>query len=134
MFGRRKHESLQHSLVRAVQERDDALEAAAARDAHINDLQDNLLDLHRRLDEREAMITSIRASLSEVAVYEGMDLAGDSLLLYVNELVRDHEELERRIDHAMLELRAASAEGSPHASLIARILNGSMKTPDGIDG
>lgn len=83
------------------------------------------------LSEARATLTVIQASLGEVAAYEGLSIgSGESLVLYVNELVRDHAELERRIDLAMMELY----NPAPDPELIARILQGGVATPDGLDG
>jgi hypothetical protein len=89
-------------------------------------------DAEARLVEAQATLTAIRASLGEVAVYKGLSIgSGESLVLHVNELVRDHEELERRIDLAMMECSAGSVLLSED---IGRILQGAVATPDGLDG
>ena len=146
MFGRRKrHETDQHAIVRLIQQRDDAAEAAQARDAEIEALRqeigesrDECRALRHRLEEAQGTLTVIQASLGEVAVYKGMTIGHESVVLYVNELVRDHEELERRIDATMLECAAAMDGDSIPVSLFAqqvgRILQGGAKTPDTIEG
>ena len=86
--------------------------------------------LAHRLDEADALLTAIQASLAEVPAYEGMGIGRASLLLYINDLVRDQGELERRIDLALLHLRAGSAD----PDLLMRILKGHTPTPDTIEG
>lgn len=110
---RRQHKTMHHNLVRAIQERDDAYEAVAALDA----------ELH----ETQGFIAAVQGALSEVGVYEGMDVR-QSTLQYVTELVRDHEELERRIDLAMLELRGEAVS----IEEIAQILRGGATTPNDV--
>lgn len=106
--------------------KDDALMAVRARDAEI-------VHQRERVAALQSTLTLIQASLAEVAVYEGLPIGPDSVVLYVNELVRDHEELERRIDHAMLELRAAAASGVLLAEHVGKILQGGTPTPNGVD-
>ena len=66
-------------------------------------LRDLTKNYNRVLTERNRLakeMAQVRAALSEVAVYEG--LVDVSLVaMMVSELVRDHEELEARIDAVM---------------------------------
>lgn len=135
MFGRRKHERLQQSLVRAVQERDEALELLQRQEHMTADAREAYVAMRAEMNEQrakhDAFVAQVTASMDQVAVYEGMVIGPESVLLYLNELVRDHEELERRIDLAILECRGEPVVDS---GTIARILQGSVKTPDQVDG
>jgi hypothetical protein len=90
-----------------------------------------------RLEHAQGVLVAVRATLAEVAVYEGMPIGEESMLLYLGEVVRDHEELERRIDLAVLECAAGREKGwmeiRPFAEQIARILQGGVATPNGVD-
>jgi hypothetical protein len=142
---RRKRDQYEHKIARLVQQRNDALEAALAYGTEVEELRVRVSEvaserdvLSDRLERIQGVLTVIQASLSEVAVYKGMGIGTDSVVLYVNELVRDHEELERRIDAAMLECAAAMDGDSIPISLFAqqigRILQGGNQTPDTIEG
>lgn len=79
----------------------------------------------------QGILTQVKATLSEVAVYEGMPIGSDeSVLLYLAELVRDHEELERRIDLAMMTLVDESVPLTEIPNQVANILKGGERTPD----
>lgn len=79
----------------------------------------------------QGVLSRVKATLSEVAVYEGMPIGSDeSVLLYLAELVRDHEELERRIDLAMMTLADESVPLTQIPNQVANILKGGERTPD----
>lgn len=82
-------------------------------------------------------MAEIKASLMEVAVYEGM--GGSPTALLVTELVRDHEELEARIDAALSFISGApsflpSERTRKDLAEIARLLKGGQRVPDTIEG
>lgn len=82
-------------------------------------------------------MAEIKASLMEVAVYEGM--GGSPTALLVTELVRDHEELEARIDAALSFISGApsflpSERTREDLAEIARLLKGGQRVPDTIEG
>jgi hypothetical protein len=72
-------------------------------------------------------IVQIRASMREVAVYEGLVDTTPTAML-VSELVRDHEELEARIDAVVMLCR--NRTGDPLAVEVVRLLQGGARTPD----
>lgn len=138
MFGRRsKHERLQHSLVRAIQERDEAYALVEASNHSLRDAIEAYRAMQAEMQEQRAkhdtFVAQVTASLGEVAVYEGMAIGPASVLLYLNELVRDHEELERRIDLAIIKIRSEPPYETV-AHEIGQILQGSVATPDQVDG
>lgn len=81
-------------------------------------------------------LAQIRAALNEVAVYEGLvDVSPTAML--VSELVRDHEELEARINAVLLLIAALKGDSYPGISdlrdginEIARLLQGGSRVPD----
>ncbi len=83
----------------------------------------------------EAEIAQIKVALNEVAVYEGL-VEVSPVAMLVSELVRDHEELEARIDAAIALLRDAkdaanvTDEPSPLIDEVARLLAGGERFPD----
>lgn len=87
---------------------------------------------HRNAEE----LAQIRVALGRVAVYEGMD--SSPLPRMVDELVRDHEELESRIDAALLSLRQlVDNPPSPtdramreRIEEVSRLLKGGTRIPD----
>ena len=88
-------------------------------------------------DKQAGELNQIKIALEEVAVYEGM--VGISPVAYlVSELVRDHEELEARIDAVVSLLQgakeAAEDEPSPLVDEVARLLQGGERVPDTIAG
>ena len=84
-------------------------------------------DHYKALAERlGTVLAEIRGSLDQVAVYEGMD--GSPVALLVAELVRDHEELEARIDAALM--RIASGPSYALGNEVAAILRGGPRVPD----
>ena len=112
-------------------------DAQYATPEQVLDLMDRLDVAEDHLEKANSLLTAIQASLGEVAVYEGMGIGRGSLVLYVNELVRDHEELERRIDLALMTTRDESIALTEVPARIALILRGSVPTPDspgGLDG
>jgi len=97
-------------------------------------------DRERRLAEE---LTQIRVALGRVAAFEGLDTSPTAMM--VDELVRDHEELEARIDAAMMIVReladgARIALGKPQPyddetwvgeiREIGRLLQGGTRVPD----
>jgi hypothetical protein len=137
MFGRQKRDEHLDQIARLSQQCSDATEAAVAYMAEVTELRQENGSLHRLLEEAQGTLTVIQASLGEVAVYKGMGIGRESVVLYLNELVRDHEELERRIDLAMLECASAmdgdSVQVGIFAQGIGRTLQGGSKTPDTIE-
>lgn len=96
-------------------------------------LQRDNWEYERRLGEKSAELFQIKIALEQVAVYEGMvDVSPVALL--VSELVRDHEELEARIDACVALLQgakeAAEGEPSPLVDEVARLLQGGNRVPD----
>lgn len=104
-------------------------------------------DVNRIISERDhyqqvaerlgSEMAEIKASLDQVAVYEGMD--GSPTALLVTELVRDHEELEARIDAALSFISGApsflpSERTREDLAEIARLLKGGQRVPDTIEG
>lgn len=101
------------------------------------------------LADREAyrrlalQMAEIRGSLDRVPVYEGL-VDSSPVAVLVSELVRDHGELEARIDNAMhvirglLEMGVRTAEtGTEALEVIAAILSGRSgvpDTPEALDG
>lgn len=82
-------------------------------------------DRANRLGEE---IAEIKGSLSQVAVYEGLE--GSPTALLVSELVRDHEELEKRIDAAVLLCAANTEEPLDGYGQIAEVLRGGKRIAD----
>lgn len=78
-------------------------------------------------DKQAAELAQIKSALSEVAVYEGM-VGVSPVAMLVSELVRDHEELEARIDSVVMLLKgakeAAQDEPTPLVDEVARLLQG----------
>lgn len=84
-----------------------------------------------RLADAQAQLTQIRSLMATVAVYEGIaDVS--PLVLMVSDLAKDHAELERRIDQAILVCRAE--RGHPAVDEIGRMLMGGRATPDSPEG
>jgi len=87
----------------------------------------------------EAEIAQIKAALNEVAVYEGLVEVSPTAYL-VSELVRDHEELEARIDAVVSLLQGAKEaanatdEPTPLIDEVARLLQGGARFPDDLSG
>lgn len=100
------------------------------------DLQesDAVMLSHRTAHEKLArQVHTINVALETVAAYEGMNPA-QATVAYVQELVRDHEELEARIDAVMGYLaplledgQGTGPEGARH---IAALLQGAARVPD----
>lgn len=85
-------------------------------------------------------VTQVRVAMGKVAVYEGI-AEHSPLALMVDELVRDHEELEARID-AVLSLCAVNQddlgtlvpeEVEALVAEVARLLQGGSRVPDTIE-
>ena len=84
----------------------------------------------------EAEIAQIKIALEQVAVYEGL-VEVSPVALLVSELVRDHEELEARIDAAFLVLREALTGETGErgwAAEVSRLLSGGTRVPDDLSG
>lgn len=98
-------------------------------------LREELDEAQAKVVELQAILTQIRAGLSEVAVYEGLPIGNESLVLYLSELVRDHSELEARIDAALMRC-ALPDRLKPELDLVevARLLKGGTRIPDSPDG
>lgn len=98
-------------------------------------LQAELKEVSTDRDRLAAEIVQIRSVLGEVAVYEGLVDASPTATL-VAELVRDHEELEKRIDAAVAvcldakQYAMASDEWEHSVMEVARLLKGGRRTPD----
>jgi hypothetical protein len=82
-------------------------------------------------DRYAGQMTQIRASMREVAVYEDLVDTSPTVML-VAELVRDHEELEARIDAAVM--LCSEHTDDPVVMEVARLLQGGPRTPDTIEG
>lgn len=80
-------------------------------------------------------IAEIRGSLDRVAVYEGL-VGVSPVAMLVADLVRDHEELEARIDSALSLLSSVEAvrEHSAIEVEVARLLKGGSRVPDTPEG
>ena len=78
--------------------------------------------LRSDLDRSNATLTQIKAVLSDVPAFEGMDVS-ESLVLYLSELSRDHAELESRIDAAIFILRGIPERTAAEME-IGRLLQG----------
>lgn len=89
--------------------------------------------------DAQAELTQIKVALNEVAVYEGLVEVSPTALL-VSELVRDHEELEARIDAVISLLQGAKEaanvtdEPSPLIDEVWRLLAGGDRFPDDLSG
>jgi len=98
----------------------------AAREEIIS-LRNVLAEVIKQRDKQAADISQIRAALSEVAVYEGL-VGVSPVAMMVADLVRDHEELEARIDAILMLLigakEAAEGEPTPLIDEVARLLRG----------
>lgn len=92
----------------------------------------HIADLTLALQRQAETINQIKIALEQVAVYEGIVGVSPTVML-VTELVRDHEELERRIDQAILICRS-QPESDLAASDILQALLGRTKTPDSLEG
>lgn len=82
-------------------------------------------------------LAEIRGTLDQVPVYEGL-VDASPLALLISELVRDHGELEARID-AVIGLLAQPPAGSYRAvetlsAEVARLLQGGKRVPDTLEG
>lgn len=105
-------------------------------------LRDTLAETARHRTRLALEMAEIRGSLAQVAVYEGIVDSGPVAML-VSEVVRDHEELEARIDAAMSHMRyltsTALAEGQrPVTALevieeVSRLLAGGTRVPNTIE-
>jgi hypothetical protein len=98
----------------------------------LSEEREGRLVAEERLREAEAFITAVVASLDRVVTYEGLGIGRGSALLYLNDLVRDHEELERRIEVAIMECHSGATSGK--VERIEKILRGGSPVPDTPDG
>lgn len=86
-------------------------------------------------------MTEVRVALGGVAVFEGL-VDSSPVAIMIDQLVRDHEELEARIDAALLlcaspagQLASLHDEGATEAlQEIARLLRGGSRIPDSPEG
>jgi hypothetical protein len=107
--------------------------------AHVIRLRELLLDQRaeqietaQRAEHLIEELTSIRIALGRVAVYEGMVDYSPTVLL-VDELVRDHEELEARIDAVLSYLSTQHQTRPEIVDEVARLLKGGTRVPDTIE-
>jgi hypothetical protein len=89
----------------------------------------------KRADHLAEEITNIRIALGKVAVYKEI-LEYSPTVLAVDDLVRDHEELEARIDAALHHIRSERESRNETVTDIevARLLKGGTRVPDTIEG
>ena len=73
-------------------------------------------------------LVEIKGSLNEVAVYEGLVDSSPTAML-VAELVRDHAELEARVDAVLHYLNTDDFDGEAVAE-VRRLLKGGKRIPD----
>jgi hypothetical protein len=79
-------------------------------------------------------LNQIRIALGRVAAFEGMDASPVALM--VDELVRDHEELEARIDSALMLIKHYRPDAAHLSNLggvfdeLARLLKGGSRVPN----
>lgn len=127
----------------------------ACRHGHTFGQEAQPTEIEQRLEDATAELNQIRIALEQVAVYEGIvDVSPTALL--VSELVRDHEELEKRIDSVLSLIALQDAYDNPEMSRaarepdymdhpmsmdakniraeIARLLKGGERIPDTIEG
>jgi hypothetical protein len=85
----------------------------------------------RTVTDRETRLarelTEIRVALGKVAAFEGIHETSTTAMM-VDELVRDHEELEARIDAAIMSPTDKAMED--RIEEIARLLQGGTRVPD----
>jgi C4-dicarboxylate-specific signal transduction histidine kinase len=123
---RRQYQQHIESLKATVRKYEAMARECAAKETRTQAVLDEVA--HQR-DRQAAELAQIKVALDEVAVYQGMiDVSPVALL--VSELVRDHEELEARIDAVIMLLKGAKEEAnvtdepSPLIDEVARLLQG----------
>lgn len=110
---------------------------------HYRDLNDALRSEQDRAQRYAKEITEIKVALNQVAVYEGLvDVSPTARL--VSELVRDHEELEARIDAALHYISTLNSTPLNHGETpkvafevlveVADLLRGAQRIPDTLEG
>jgi hypothetical protein len=78
-------------------------------------------------DRLAGEMAQVRAALDEVTTYEGLvDVSSTAMM--VSELVRDHEELETRIEAVLV--MCGAYEGDPVCDEVVRLLRGGERVPD----
>ena len=87
-----------------------------------------------RIERLTNEIENIRIALGRVAVYDGI-IENSPTALLVDDLVRDHEDLEARIDAVMSLLRyeQESRNATTTDEEVARLLQGGTRVPDDIE-
>lgn len=139
MFGRRyRRQVLKTGAATARALAAEARMAKAEEDAQ--EASERARQAQERADRLGRELAEIKGSLSQVAVYEGMD--GSPTALLVSELARDHEELEARIDSVLhylsiqqaASLRGERLDGALMGAEIARLLRGGNRVPDSPQG
>lgn len=132
-----------HTRYRKYKERIATLQAAVhdfeSQAAHcaaeMSAAQADLVHTSRQRDRMATELAQIKIALNEVAVYEGI-VEVSPVALLVSELVRDHEELESRIDSVISLLKGAKEaanvtdEPTPLIDEVARLLSGGERVPD----
>jgi len=94
----------------------------------------NTLDTTAAIQE----INQVKVALGHVAVYEGL-VESSPVAMLVDELVRDHEELESRIDAVVHHIAGAKEFWESRVPLsevdrILELLKGGARVPDTIEG
>lgn len=117
----------------------DARASLASENAHVLRLRGLLQDeTIRRMaadetaDSLVAEMNQVKIALGRVAVYEGMVEVSPTVRL-VDELVRDHEELEARIDAVLSYLTTQHQTRPEIIDEVARLLKGGTRMPDTIE-
>lgn len=91
---------------------------------------DKLMADNRRLAQA---LHEVRIALGRVSTFEGMDLSVNPIALMVLQLAEDHEELEKRIEAALMYL-GASAGREIDPGELERVLRGGPVVPDDLSG
>lgn len=117
----------------------DARASLAAENAHVQRLRGLLQDetlrrmqAEQTLDSMVDEMNQVKIALGRVAVYEGMVEVSPTVRL-VDELVRDHEELEARIDAVLSYLTTQHQTRPEIIDEVARLLKGGTRVPDDIE-
>lgn len=108
----------------------------AASRSETQEARERALMAQEQADRLGLDMAQIRGSMYEVAVYEGL-VDTSPVAMMVSELVRDHEELEARIDAAMLVVRDLNGQVDKNLKEavdgiveIGRLLQGGTRIPD----
>lgn len=99
----------------------------------IDDLVREIALLTAQRDEMAGQLATIRASLDRVAVFEDVDTHA-YLTLCVSEIVRDHEELEARIDAAIMAIASTPPDHPRLIPTIVHYLRGGQRVPESTEG